>query len=547
VKVTVRDLVHDPVGLEIAWRRLEAVINESEATLIRASFSPLIREAFDFGVLLLDARGGSVAQSQRSIPSFVGTLPQTLQAGLAQFSAQSWRPGDVLATNDPWLGTGHLPDVTMVRPIFRDSRLVAFAGCIAHWADIGGANWSADSREVYEEGLRLPPTKLVSEGRLNEELTAVIAANVRLPEQVLGDLHAQLAAMELTERRFLELLDDLGIEDPAPLFDAVQYRTERGMRAAIAELPDGVYRHAIEIDGVRSPLRLQVAMTVAGDGIDVDWAGTSGQVDHAINETWNHAYAMTVYPIKCVLSPELPNNEGACRPITMAAPAGSLVNAMPPAAVGARQMIGHYVSAVVLGALAQVVPDQVPAECGSPAPRVVFTGSDGGRRYVAALTLTGGMGAQATRDGLAAMPFPTNSGGTSAEIIEAGTPLLVRRRQLRCDSGGPGRHRGGLGVSLAIESFAGEPCTVSVMTDRVDHPPRGLFGGGNGAPNVLRRSGGEPVDAKARTALMPGETIEIETAGGAGYGPATERDPQLIRSDLELGYVTHPSPPEGTS
>jgi N-methylhydantoinase B len=209
-------------------------------------------------------------------------------------------------------------------------------------------------------------------------------------------------------------------------------------------------------------------------------------------------------------------------------------------------MIGHYVSAVVLGALAQVVPDQVPAECGSPAPRVVFTGSNGGRRYVAALTLTGGMGAQATRDGLAAMPFPTNSGGTSAEIIEAGTPLLVRRRQLRSGSGGAGRHRGGLGVSLAVQSLAAEPCTVSMMADRVDHPPRGLLGGGDGAPNVLCKSGGEPVNAKARTALMPGETIEIETAGGGGYGPAAERDPELIRRDLELGYVTKPPPPQGT-
>jgi N-methylhydantoinase B len=546
VEDTVRDLVDDPVSLEIAWRRLEAIINESEATLIRASFSPLIREAFDFGVLLLDACGGSVVQSQRSIPSFVGTLPQTLRAGLAQFSAETWRPGDVLATNDPWLGTGHLPDVTAVRPIFRGARPVAYAGCIAHWADIGGANWSADSREVYEEGLRLPPTKLVSEGRLNEQLAAVIAANVRVPEQVLGDLHAQLAALEVTERRFLELLDDLGITDPAPLFAALQQRTERGMRAAIAELPDGVYRHAIAIDGVREPLSLQAAMTVAGEDISVDWAGTSGQVDHAINETWNHAYAMTVYPIKCALSPALPNNEGACRPITMVAPEGSLVNATPPAAVAARQMIGHYVSAVVLGALAQVVPDQVPAECGSPAPRVVFTGSDGGRRYVAALTLTGGMGAQATRDGLAAMPFPTNSGGTSAEIIEAGTPLVVRRRQLRSGSGGAGRHRGGLGVSLAFQSFAGEPCTVSMMADRVDHPPRGLLGGGDGAPNVLRKSGGEPVNAKARTLLMPGETIEIETAGGAGYGPVAEREPELIRTDLQLGYVTERPAPGGT-
>jgi N-methylhydantoinase B len=530
--------VLDPVGLEIAWRRIEAVIDEAEATLIRASFSPLIREAFDFGVLLLDGKAGSVAQSQRSMPSFVGTLPRTLSAGLERFPAESWRPGDVFATNDPWLGTGHLPDITAVRPIFKNGKPVAYAGCIAHWADIGGAIWSADSREVFEEGLRIPPTKLVAAGTLNEDVAAFIAANVRLPEQVLGDLHAQLASLEVTERRLLELLDDLGLDDPAPLFAAVQQRTETAMRAAIDALPDGTYVHEIEIDGVHEPLVLRAALSVAGDEISVDWEGTSPQVDRAINETWNHAYAMTVYPMKCALSPEMPNNDGAYRPIRMSAPKGCLVNAQPPAAVASRQMIGHYIAAVVFGALAKVVPERVLADSGSPAPRVVFTGTDQGERYVAALTLSGGVGAQATRDGLSAAPFPSNSGGTSAEIVEAGTPLVMRRRELRADSGGRGRHRGGLGVSIEIQLLADGPCTVSMMTDRVDHPPLGLNGGGNGAPNVVRKSDGGAVHPKARTQLMPGETIEMHTAGGAGYGPPNERDPALVERDLELGYVS---------
>jgi N-methylhydantoinase B len=539
------DSVLDPVGLEIAWRRIEAVIDEAEATLIRASFSPLIREAFDMGVLLLDGQAGSVAQSQRSMPSFVGTLPRTLRAGLERFPPESWRPGDVFATNDPWLGTGHLPDVTAVRPIFRGGRPVAYAGCIAHWADIGGAIWSADSREVYEEGLRIPPLKIVSEGVLNEDVAAFIAANVRLPEQVLGDLHAQLAAMEVTERRLLELLDDLGIDDPAPLFAAVQERTETAMRSAIADLPDGTYTHEIEIDGVHEPLVLHAALTVTGDEISVDWTGTSPQVDRAINETWNHAYAMTVYPMKCAFSPDMPNNDGAYRPIHMVAPEGCLVNAQPPAAVASRQMIGHYIAAVIFGALAQVVPDRVLADSGSPAPRVVFAGADSGRRYVAALTLSGGVGAQTSRDGLSAAPFPSNSGGTSAEIIEAGTPLLVRRRELRAGSGGTGKHRGGLGVSMEVQLLADEPCTVSMMADRVDHPPLGLNGGGDGAPNVIRKGDGTTIHPKARSQLFPGETIEMHTAGGAGYGDASERDPRLIAHDLELGYVKPADGPGG--
>jgi N-methylhydantoinase B len=526
------------VGLEIAWRRIEAVIDEAEATLVRAAFSPLIREAYDFGVLLLDAKAGSVAQSQHSMPSFVGTLPRTLRAGLERFPAETWRPGDVFATNDPWLGTGHLPDVTAVRPIFRGGRPIAYAGVIAHWADIGGAIWSADSKEVFEEGLRIPPTKLVSEGRLNEDVAAIIRANVRVPEQVMGDLQAQLAAMEVTERRFLELLDELEIDDPAPVFAAVQERTEAAMRKAISDLPDGTYSHEVEIDGVSEPLVLRAALTVAGDEIHVDWAGTSPQVELAINETWNHGYAMTVYPIKCALSPEMPNNDGAYRPIGMSAPEGSIVHAQPPAAVASRQMIGHYIAAVIFGALAQVVPDRVLADSGSPAPRIVFIGHEAGSRYVAALTLSGGVGAQAALDGLSATPFPTNSGGTSAEIIEAGTPLIMRRRELRAGSGGDGKHRGGLGVSLELQLMSENPCTVSVMTDRVDHPPLGLFGGGDGAANVIVKSDGSVVPPKARSRLLPGESLHIHTAGGAGYGSPAERDPALRRRDVELGYVT---------
>ena len=538
-------IVFDAVSLEVAWGRIQAVIDEAEATLIRASFSPLIREAYDFGVLLLDGAGGSVAQSQRSMPSFVGTLPRTLRAGLERFPPSTWEPGDVFATNDPWLGTGHLPDITTVRPIFRNGQRVAYAGCIAHWADIGGAIWSADTTEVFEEGLRLPPCKLVSGGRLNDDIVSIILGNVRLPEQVLGDLYAQLAAMEVTERRILELLDDLGLDDPAPLFETIQDRTETAMRDAIGALPPGAYRHEIELDGIDEPLLLRATLRIEGDGIEIDWTGTSMQVGRGINETYNHAYAMTVYPIKCALSPTMPNNEGAYRPIRMTAPEGSLVNARFPAPVASRQMIGHTVSAVVMGALAQVIPDRVLADPGSPAPRVVFTGiGRDGRKYGAALTLSGGMGAGAQGDGLSAAPFPSNAGGTSAEIIEAAAPLLVRRRALRADSGGAGRHRGGLGVDLEIQLVADRPCTVSMMTDRVRHPPLGLCGGDAGAPNVVATAGGGAIDAKARTELPPGETLVVRTAGGGGCGPAAQRPPALRERDLAYGYVTGGASPE---
>jgi N-methylhydantoinase B len=529
----------DHVALEIAWGRLQSIIDEAEATLIRTAFSPLIREGFDFGVVLLDGAGGSVTQSQRSMPSFVGTLPRTLKAALERFPSSSWQDGDVFFTNDPWLGTGHLPDITMVRPVFHGGRLVAYVGCIAHWADIGGAIWSADSSEVFEEGLQLPLGRLQSAGTLNEEIVAVVLANVRLPEQVLGDLHAQLATLEIGVRRLLDLFDDMGIDEPTPLFTEIQQRSEAAMRAAIAALPDGEYVHELEIDGVEDPLVLRATVVVEGDAIHVDWSGTSPQTSWAINETFNHAYAMTVYPIKCALCPDVPNNEGSYRPITMTAPEGCLVNARYPAAVASRQTIGHCVSAVVFGALAEVVPERVLADSGSPCPRIVFTGFlPTGDKWGTALTLSGGMGAQDTQDGLSAAPWPSNAGTTSVEIVEAAAPVVFRRRALIPDSGGAGRFRGGLGVATEIELASEAPCVVSIMTDRIDHPPLGRYGGHPGAPNRLAKSSGGYVHPKSRTALEPGEVVTLETAGGGGFGSPAKRDAALLARDVEFGYVT---------
>lgn len=529
----------DPVTLEIAWGRLQGITDEAEITLVRTSFSPIIREAYDFAVMLMDAEGGAVTQSHRSMPSFVGTLPRTLQALLDRFPAETWRPGDVMGTNDPWLGTGHLPDMTMVRPVFRHGKVIAYFGCIGHWADISGAIWSADSRELFEEGLRIPPSKFLSEGRLNTQLMEIITGNVRLPEQVRGDIYAQFSTMEVGDRRLNELLDDSGLDDPAPIFAEMQRRSEAAMREAIAALPDGTYTHEMEIDGVDQPLLLRVSVTVRGDEMHIDWTGTSPQTDWAINDSFNHAYAMAVYPVKCALCPDVPNNQGAIRPISMHAPKGSIIDCTYPAAVGSRQIIGHCISAAVFGALAQVLPDRVLADSGSPCPRFVFTGlKEDGLKFGAAFLLSGGMGARPNRDGLSAAPWPSNAGTTSVEIVEANTPLLFRRRSLVPDSGGGGRYRGGLGVATDIELRGTRPAILSMMTDRVQHPPLGRFGGLPGSPNVLTRSSGGAVHPKSRTQIEPGEVVHMATPGGGGFGPPAERDLELVRRDLEFGYVT---------
>jgi N-methylhydantoinase B len=545
-----RELTLDPVTLEIAWGRLQAVIDEAEVTLTRTAFSPIIREAFDFGVVLLDSDGGSVTQSQRSMPSFVGTLPRTLQAALERFPAGSWHPEDVLGTNDPWLGTGHLPDMTMVRPVFRADRIVAYVGCIGHWADIGGAIWSADSRELFEEGLRIPLSKFRNSGVVNQDLLSLIMSNVRLPEQVRGDIYAQIATLDVGAQRLIELLDDMGIDDPSEIFREIQTRSESAMRTAIGAVPDGTWVHEMELDGVDEPLVLRAAVTIRGESIVVDWTGSSPQTPWAINDSFNHAYAMTVYPIKCALCPDVPNNQGATRAISMIAPEGTIVNCRFPAAVASRQIIGHCLSAAVFGALAQVLPDRVLADSGSPCPRFVISGIyPDGRKWGSSFLLSGGMGAQARRDGLSAAPWPSNAGTTSVEIVESGTPLVFRRRALLPDSGGDGRFRGGLGVATEIELRSDRPAVLSMMTDRIDHPPLGRDGGRPGTPNLLARSTGGRVPPKSRTELKPGEVLTMHTPGGGGFGPPGERDPELRRRDLEFGYVTadESAPIEGGS
>jgi N-methylhydantoinase B len=529
----------DPVTLEIIWGRLQAVIDEAEVTLMRTAFSPIIREAFDFGVVLLDSAGGSVSQSQRSMPSFVGTLPRTLSAALERFPAQSWGEGDILGTNDPWLGTGHLPDMTMMQPVVRKGRIVAYIGCIGHWADIGGAVWSADSRELFEEGLRIPLSWFRKQNVVNEDLLALILSNVRLPEQVRGDIYAQIATLDVGAQRLRDLLNESDIDDPAPIFHEIETRSETAMRSAIASLPNGTWVHEMELDGVDEPLILRAAVTVDGESIVVDWTGSSPQTPWAINDSFNHAYAMTVYPIKCALLPDIPNNQGSYRPITMIAPEGTIVNCTFPAAVASRQIIGHCLSATVFGALAQILPERVLADSGSPCPRFVISGIyPDGRKWGSSFLLSGGMGAKTDHDGLSAAPWPSNAGTTSVEIVESSTPLIFRSRALVPDSGGAGRYRGGLGVETAIELRADRPALLSMMTDRIDHPPLGSHGGMPGTPNVLTRSTGGRVPPNGRTQLQPGELLTMRTPGGGGFGPSNMRDPELLRRDVEFGYVT---------
>jgi len=530
----------DPITLEIWWSRLVAVADEAATTLLRSAFSTIIRESNDFATCLLNVRGETLAECSGGIPTFAGLLGRTTRAFLKTFPADSWQDGDCVITNDPWLATGHLPDVAVVMPIFHRGRLVGFSGSVAHSPDIGGS-LSGQNRDLLDEGVLIPPVRLYRGGKRNEDLLNLLLANTRLPKLVLGDLEAQVAANEICRRRAAEFLEDTGLADFEALSQAVHTKSEAAMRRAIAAIPDGVYASVLDADGFDDhPTRIVCTITIKGDRMTVDYAGTAAQNSRATNCTLNYTQAYSIYPIKCVLDPLTRRNEGSYRPIEVTAPQGTLVNARHGAAVQARHLTGHLLSCAIYQALAQVVPEQVIADSGgAPALRIRFHGQDhDGQRFTLPLFASAGMGASRSFDGLSATAFPTNSGAGSIEALEAISPLLFRRKEFRPDSGGAGRQRGGLGQDIEVENLSPGPVEVAIMGDRERHPALGLLGGQPGAPAAARLDQDKPLRMKSRSHMQPGQAVTFSFAGGGGYGPPDQRDVDAIRRDVTNGVVT---------
>ena len=535
-------LALDPIGLEIVWRRLIAIADEAATTLVRTSFSPIVRESNDYSCVVFDAAGNAVAENTLGIPSFNAVMSRTLAHFLRLRPAREWHPGDVGMTNDPWLASGHLPDITILAPVFRGDRILAWVGSIAHMADIGGTLWSADTHEVFEEGIRIPPKLLYRAGKPNDELISLIQANVRLPEQVVGDLMAQVASGETAARRLQELVDETGLSGIEEISRIVCDRAEAAMHRAIAQIPDGLYRSALDTDGTgEEPIHLEAAVTVRRGEIDVDYAGTSPQVGHGLNTVMNYTEAYTCYPLKCALDPQTPRNEGSYRPIRVRAPEGTILNPRFPAPVHARQLVGHCLASVLYNALAPVLPNRVIADSGSaPTLRLVVSGAWADRRrFTSILFLNGGMGARPTADGLACTCFPSNVVCGSMEIIEATAPLRIWRKEFACDSAGPGRFRGGHGQAMELELLSPQSATLSLFVDHVQHPARGILGGQSGAPSYVTvngRDGGFPLKGKSR--ISAGDRISVRYPGGGGYGNPGERAREAVRSDLAAGVIS---------
>ena len=529
----------DPITLEILWNRLLSVANEQQVALMRTAFSTVVRESQDLACGVFDTRARMVAQSLTGTPGHINAMATCIHHFLAVFPTATLRPGDVLITNDPQKTSGHLHDFTVITPVFRGESLVAFFGNTCHALDVGGRGLGADARQVYEEGLFVPVTRLFRRGGPNEELFRLIRANVRTPFEVVGDLYAQAGSNDVGGARLIEMIEEFGLGDIESLSDEICTRSERAMREAIGSLPDGVYENEAYTDGFDEPIRLAVAIRVEGDEMHVDYDGSSPQSERGINVVLNYTAAYTTFGVKCAISPEVPNNDGSFRPVHVSAPQGSILNAQHPAPVGARHIIGHFLPGLIHGALAPAIPDRVLAQGADSLWNTQITGlREGGEPFTYVFFSGGGMGARAGGDGLSATAFPSGIRGVPAEVIESISPVVMHKREFRPNSEGPGRRRGGFGQEMEIGVRSPSPWVLSAMYDRTRCPAQGIQGGSPGAAGAVRTTGGKELHPKRQQRIGADERVVLSLPGGGGYGDPLEREPDLVAHDIEDGLVS---------
>ncbi len=538
----------DALTLEILWSRLISLVDEMAATMLRTSFSTVIGAANDFGCELLDSRGRGLAHATRSMPVFNQTLPHVTQYFIDKYGEEGIRPGDIFITNDPWLCAGHQPDIAVILPFSRNGRRIGFAGSIGHMADIGGALDSNAVHEVYEEGLFIPPTRLYSEGQIVDAVLDFVRANVRVPDMVIGDIHAQVSAAQVGAAKALALIEEYDLDGIDSLADEIHARSEAAMREAIRAVPDGTYTCALTFDELDGPLPLKVAITVRDDEIVVDYTGSAPQHPRGgINCTLTYTLAHTAYSLKCALLPEVPSNAGCYRPIRVIAPKGSVLNCQPPASVMNRTRTGWYLAPLVFGALAEVVPDKVMASGGLMTGYKVYGVAKDGTSFNAWLFNSGGLGGSAHGDGASSTIFPSSASNVPVELFEVAVPLLVQEKEFAPDSGGAGKHRGGLGQRVTISRLPGYEGSLFVMLwpHRQVVPPEGLQGGEPGQRTRVLLDGKLLTRAEITSSTGaiylddPEQIITIETAGGGGFGSPTDRSVELIERDRRDGVVTN--------
>jgi N-methylhydantoinase B len=530
----------DPIVLEVLWSRLLSVTNEQQAALMRTAFSTVVRESQDLACGVFDTAGRMVAQSNTGTPGHINAMATCMRHFMAVYPESSLEPGDVLITNDPWMTAGQINDITLVTPIFLDGRVVAYFANTCHMLDIGGRILSAEAREVYEEGFLIPITKLFRRGERNEELFRLLKANVRTPREVEGDLYAMATCNDVGGAQLLEFMREFALDSIDALADAIIERSEQATRAAISRLPDGVYDNEVWSDGYPEPVLLKARVTVDGSNLIVDHAGSSPQSRFGINVVMNYTHAYTSFAVKCAISPEVPHNAGSFRPVTVTAPPGCILNAQHPAPVAARHLIGHFLPGLIFGALAKAMPERLMADGAASIWISMFRGhkSLANDPYTFMLFQCGGTGARPTKDGLNNTGFPSGVAGVPAEVFESLSGLVLQRREVRIDSGGPGTFRGGCGQRTAFADRSGQTWSMSGMYDRLRFPAHGLLGGHAGAAGAFELSDGRQANPKELLFHPPTTVVDTALPGGGGYGDPLVREPAAVLRDVVEGYVS---------
>jgi N-methylhydantoinase B len=531
------------IDLQIMWNRLIAVVEEQAQVLLRTAFSPIVRECGDLSAGVFDARGRMLAQAVTGTPGHVNSMAESVKHFIAHFPLATMKPGDAYITNDPWMGTGHLNDFVVTTPCFKDGRLVALFSCTSHLMDIGGIGFGPDATDVFMEGLYIPMLKLIDQGVVNETLMSMIRSNTRLPIETEGDTYSLAGCNDVGCQRLVEMMDEFRIDTLDQIADHICDRSREAVLAEIAKLPKGVWRNSMVVDGYDEPVTLAATLTISDTGIHVDFAGTSAASKFGINVPASYTTAYTVFGLGCVVAAQIPNNAGSLAPLTVSAPKGTILNALKPAPVSSRHIIGQMLPDVVFGCLRQIIPERVPAEGTSCLWNLnvrgqTRSGASGNYGFSMTVTSNGGTGARFVKDGLSATAYPSGVRGTPVEIAETQTPLIFWRKELRPDSGGAGRTRGGLGQIIEVGSGIDAPFDILAAFDRIDHPPRGRDGGRDGENGYIGLKSGRKLRGKGFQVVPADDRLVVMTPGGAGIGDPRQRTAASVHDDVESDLVS---------
>ena len=536
----------DAVALQIMWNRLIAVVEEQAQALIRTAFSTSVREAGDLSAGVYDEKGNMLAQAVTGTPGHVNAMAESVGHFMREIGIAHMADGDVYITNDPWMGTGHLHDITVVTPVFRHQKLIGFFASTAHVVDVGGRGFGADGNSLYEEGIQIPIMRFINKGDVNHDLITIIRQNVREADQVVGDIYALATSNDVGAKQLMAMLDEYHAADLNQISDFILTRSHQATIERIAGLTEGSASAKMDIDGFDQIITIAITVTIEKDRICADFNGTSGVDKKGINVPLVYTRAYTCYGLKVAIAPDIPNNTASLAPFVIDAPAGSIVNAERPAPVALRHVVGQMLPDVAFGALHQLLAGGIQAEGASSLCnfQVSLSPAKDGNAPANAKSAevlsfnSGGTGARAGLDGLNATAFPSGVMTMPVEATENVGPLIIRRKELRPDSGGAGKYRGGLGQVMDVAARDGYDMVFSAMLDRVDHPARGREGGKSGSTTTLKTSDGHSLRGKGRQSVPTGSTVHLAFAGGGGFGNPLERDRALVRRDLRRGYIT---------